>query len=291
MGFLRFMVIFGLVAYVVACGGSVAIGPSTSPSRAQAEVLSVNGAPRAYLLFRPPAPDVKHLAPLVIAIHGYALDGRTLEERSRYDDLAARDGFVVVYPQGVNVSWDAGVCCGGSSDDLAFIRNLVDKLITDGGIDPKRIFATGVSNGAMMAQRLACELSDRITAVASVSGALGIDSCTPSRAISVLEMHGTADGIIPFAGDPAQSLASQMEQMSAWAKRDGCSPDPAVTENGITTTYAWIACRDNSRVVLEAIAGGGHRWFGADTLPGMLPGEPSATQVTWDFFVHAPALP
>jgi polyhydroxybutyrate depolymerase len=285
-------------AYVVAIGLlnlAACIGPSTDAStpsagRAGSETLMVAGQPRNYLLFRPAT--VNGRVPLVIALHGFGSghDARSLENRSQYDALATQEKFVVVYPEGANISWNAGICCAGSdSDDVTFIKDLIVKLVGDGSVDSKRVFAVGVSNGAMMAQRLGCELAGQINAIASVSGTLGIDSCSPSRAVSILEIHGTADGTIPYEGGSGSEL-SIMTVMQGWVTRDGCPASAVETESGITKTYTWAPCRGGGAVVLDAIVGGGHNWFGPNMLPDNLPGEPSATQVTWSFFKHAPPL-
>jgi polyhydroxybutyrate depolymerase len=242
-------------------------------------------------VYRPISLNANQPAPLVIAMHGYTVDAGWMETTSHFDDLAAKAGFVVVYPQGRSDAWNAGLCCGqDSEDDVTFIKDLVDKLVLLGYVDPKRVFATGMSNGALMAQRLACELADHITAVASVSGSLVTDPCTPSRAISVLEMHGLEDNLVPYEGGKVAGLTTfppTMSNMQHWATLDGCAAGPAATKEGITTTYTWSSCRDGSTVILDAIAGAGHSWFS----PVNQTGEPDASQVVWDFFSHAPPLP
>lgn len=275
-----------------ACGGSVTNrAPSLSPSAIQNATLTVNGEMRSYTVFTPPSLDPKQLHPLVVALHGYTVDSTWMEPNTHFEEQAKQGGFIVVYPQGLNNSWNAGSCCGNNrTDDVAFMRDLIDRLIGDGHVDPKRVFVTGMSNGGAMAQRLACDLADRIAAVASVSGSLLIASCSPSRAISVMEMHGTADSLVPYKGGSTPGLGHFLPTMSimqGWANLDGCATTPAVAQSGITTTYTWTGCRDGTGVVLEAIAGEDHTWFAPENMPG----EPDATQVTWNFLSHAPSLP
>lgn len=275
----------GLIAALTvgACGGSVG-SPTLSPSPGaiQEATLTFNGQLRSYTVFRPTSLDPKQLVPLVVAMHAYTVDSTWMETTTRFDQQAKHGGFIVVYPQGTNNSWNAGSCCGdNSNDDVGFIRALIDRLVSGGHIDPKRVFVAGMSNGGMMAQRLACELSDRIAAVASVSGALATDACSPARPISVLEMHGTADTVVPFEGStPTISF------MTRWATFNGCAGSPTVTQSGITKTSTWSGCREGTVVVLHAVTGGGHAWFGPDD---PLPGEPNATEVVWNFFSHLPA--
>ena len=284
---------------LAACGGSVttpAVSPSLSSapssSTAQSLTLTIDGQTRTYLLFKPHPLDPTQRVPLVIAIHGYTVDAAWMETTTRFDEKAKQGGFVVVYPEGINNSWNAGSCCGDAQsnkvDDVLFVRQLISSLVANGGIDPKRVFVTGMSNGGMMAHRLACELSDRIAAIASVSGALVTDTCNPGRPISVLEMHGTGDAIVPYDGgfiNRLGQLPATMSFMTHWARLNGCAADPVVTQTGITKTSTWRGCSEGSIVVLDAISGASHSWFGPDDA---LRGEPNATQVTWDFFSQVP---
>jgi polyhydroxybutyrate depolymerase len=263
----------------------------TSPTPDQIGRITLGGVERTYVVFRPPSLDQNREAPLIIAMHGYTVDTTWMESNSHFDDLATNNGFVVVYPQGLGDAWNAGRCCGhDNNDDVEFIKAVIDRLVADDHVDPKRVFATGMSNGGLMAQRLACEAADRITAVTSVSGSLVSEPCNPSRPISVLEMHGLEDDLVPYKGGVVAGLTyfpPTMSNMQEWASRDGCAASPTVTQDGITTTYTWSGCRDGSSVVLDAIAGAGHSWFGPDDMPG----EPDAAKVAWDFFSHAPPLP
>jgi polyhydroxybutyrate depolymerase len=288
----RWLCVFAAMTLSVgACGASVATRTlSPNPSAIQNATVTINGQVRSYTVYRPPSLDAKQLVPLVVAIHGYTVDSTEMETSSHFDDQAKQSGFIVVYPQGLNNSWNAGSCCGhNSSDDVGFIRVLIDRLISGGQVDPKRVFVTGMSNGGAMAHRLACELSDRIAAVASVSGALLTDACNPARPISVLEMHGTADSVVPFEGGFTANLGhfpSTISFMTRWATLDGCASSPTVTQSGITQISTWSGCREGTRVVLEAVTGADHSWFGPEDA---LPGEPNATEVVWDFFNHQPA--
>jgi polyhydroxybutyrate depolymerase len=274
------------------CGGSTQAPTAlASPSPTQIGHLTFAGQQRSYVVYRPLSLAPKQTVPLVIALHGYMVDSTWMETATHYDDLAKTVGLVVVYPQGNSNSWNAGTCCAQNhDDDVGFMRAVIDRLMSTGGIDHSRVFVTGMSNGGAMAQRLACELSDRITAVASVSGSLLIDSCNPSRAISVMEMHGTLDSLVPFEGGSTRGLGSfppTMSIMKRWAAADGCAVAPTVTQSGIVTMSTWTGCRDGSSVVLDAIAGADHSWFAPENMPG----QPDATHVTWDFFSHSPPLP
>jgi polyhydroxybutyrate depolymerase len=281
-----------LTVAVSACGGSTAAAPtpSTSPTAIHHATVTVSGVPRTYTVFRPPSLDPAKLAPLVVALHGYTSNASEMETSSRFDDQATQGSFMVVYPQGLGNSWNAGRCCGQNGyDDVAFISALIDRMVSGSHVDAKRVFVTGMSNGGLMAQRLACDLSDRVTAVASVSGGLVTSTCKPTRPISVMEIHGTADSLVPFAGGSTAGLtyfAPTISVMAHWATLDGCAASPTVTQSGIARTSTWTGCRGGAQVVLKAVLGGQHSWFGPDADPR--PDEPNATQVVWDFFSHVP---
>jgi polyhydroxybutyrate depolymerase len=275
-----------------ACGmWSPALAARTDASSHQLGYMTVGGVQRAYVIVRPAALGPAHAAPLVVALHGYTLNAAWMEANTGFDQVGARAGFVVVYPEGIKNSWNAGGCCGhNTGNDVGFIRDLIDRLVASGAVDPKRVFVTGMSNGAAMAQRVACELADRVTAVASVSGSLLVDPCVPSRPISVLEIHGTDDSVIPYRGGFTSGLGefpSTMSVMETWERVDGCAESPAVARSGITTTSTWGGCRGGAVVVLDAISGGKHVWFG----PNQARGEPDAADTVWDFFSRVPPPP
>jgi polyhydroxybutyrate depolymerase len=252
--------------------------PHAAPSPKTTFTIVVAGQQRTYALFRPANLPASQQVPLVIAMHGYGGSATTFEARTGLDQSAQAGGFAVAYPDGLTASWNAGVCCGDSVgsnvDDVGFISRLIDELIAQGGVDPKRVYATGFSNGAFMAHRLACDLADKITAVASVAGGYG-SPCHPSRPISVLEMHGTDDQVVPMLGGDFGSYAkfpATMTLMSQWASRDGCSATPAATQTATLRTTTWSGCRGGTIVRLDAVVGGEHDWF------------PTATDTVWAFF-------
>jgi polyhydroxybutyrate depolymerase len=171
------------------------------------------------------------------------------------------------------------------ADDVAFISRLIDRLTTDLPIDKSRIFIAGVSGGAFMAYRLACELADRIAGMASVAGAMLVDSCHPTRPVSILEMHGTDDSNVPYDGGAVFNGAASPSVdavMQSWATLDGCAGNPSQSQNGITKTSAWRGCKAGTTVRLDTVVGGHHTWFGSTIDP--VPGEPNANATIWSFF-------
>ncbi len=268
-----------LLLVVAACGPSSS--PNLTMTGSRPIAISVGGQPRIYYAYRPANLGGSQEVPLVIALHGYTEPATDLEHGTKFNDGADHAGFEVVYPQGEQNSWNAGTCCGDAQsrhiDDVAFIRELIDHLIASGGIDPGRVFVTGLSNGGMMAYRLACELSDRILAIASVSGTMAIpeSDCHPAHPVSIFEMHGAADDVVPAGGGSGFPALSDV--MSDWAANDQCNANKTTSNVGVTTTEVWGSCSAGSTVWLVSITGAGHTWFG------------SATSVIWDFFSHVPS--
>jgi polyhydroxybutyrate depolymerase len=268
-----------------ACASSTVAAPSPTPSAAQRETLKIGGQDRSYYVLRPNTR--KGRLPLVLALHGSTQPPQRMELETKLDSEAAAAGFVVVYPEGINRSWNSSDSGGdmqlSNVDDVGFIRQLIDLMVSTAQIDPKRVFVTGISSGGEMSHRVACELSDRVAAVVSVSGDLGVAACNPARPISVLEIHGTADQYVPIEGDPSQHLAPTMSTMQRWVQINGCAPDPTVSESGITKTTRWGGCRSGTTVVLVAITGADHTfWLEGD------PGQSLINRLIWDFFSHAP---
>jgi polyhydroxybutyrate depolymerase len=229
--------------------------------------------------------------PLVLALHGYTQSADGLETATGLNAEADADGFVLAYPEGIRASWNAGGCCAYAQaqnlDDVTFIKEVIDQLVSGGRVDPKRVFATGLSNGGMMVYRLACELSDRIAAIAAVSGALELETCSPARAVSILEMHGTDDSLVPLAGGTLSGLGTfppTMSTMKRWVTIDGCTTGPAASKTDVTESTTWAGCRDSSTVVLVIVDGGGHT-FWLDRLPAQL----NVNKYIWNFFTSSPA--
>jgi polyhydroxybutyrate depolymerase len=269
--------------------------------------LTVSSGERSYVLHVPSGGSGPR--PLVLAMHGYTLNATEHERTTGLSELADREGFVVVYPEGIGVptSWNAGICCSyddKSRDDLAFLAELIDHLGESTCLDQGRVYATGFSNGGMLTYRMACEMSDRIAAVASVAGSMVLpeDQCQPVRPVPLMHTHGTADPIVPFdggsgpawltpAGETPATFPSAADEVALFAALNGCSSDTeSVFSERDTECIRHSNCTDNAAVMLCTVDGGGHAWpGGAD--PGLLlsliMGQQSQTlptsQVMWDF--------
>lgn len=268
-----------------------AIGPLTVEQE-----VSVGGETREYWLYVPSTVYEGSPAALVIGMHGGFGNAEQFARTSEFDDEAERGGFIVVYPQGLGAvpTWNGGACCGYAAredvDDVAFIDALIDEVAASYPVDPNRVFAVGHSNGAIMALRLACELSERIAAVGSVAGSLEIDSCLPERPVSVLMIHGDADLNHPLEGGMGpqsvanvefNSVAATMETMRV---ADGCSEGTQVTRDIDIIVTIW-ACPPGVTVEQQIIVGGPHAWPGSDQvlLSGPASQAMDATAVLWEW--------
>jgi polyhydroxybutyrate depolymerase len=303
-GLARATVIATLVATLVGACGQQQASPNATPSASSIQhgSLTSDGLKRTYRLYIPPLLDRKHAAPLVVLLTCGPCTGDQMAQITNFDDQATIGGFIAVYPDPVpdaalapRGAWNAGPCCGDAQangvDDVGFIRRLLDRLITDYRIDTTKIFVAGLSAGAFMVYRLACELSDRITAIASVSGVMITENCRPARPVSVLEMHGTKDALVPYAGgawdnaNPA-TVSSTASVIQQWVTLNGCTATPTQTVSGITNSSLWSGCREGTAVRLDTVTGGHHTWFGSVLDP--VPGEPSSNAVVWNFFSNLP---
>mgnify|MGYP001217556641 CR=1 FL=1 len=231
-------------------------------------MLTFGGLQRTYVLHVPPAPQFG----LVINLHGSGMTGADQAALTNYNAVADRFGFVVAYPDGIDLSWADG---RGASipdrqgvDDVGFLSALIDRLTRDFAIPPGRVFVTGMSAGGFMANRLACDRADLVAAVAPVAGTLGAGvPCAPSKPVSMLQIHGTGDAVVPFGGGPMVGRGGPSEIISApalaerWRQADGC-PGPFVAQAAAGPVQRTDAagCAGGTEVSLVRIDGGGHVW-------------------------------
>lgn len=227
-----------------------------------------------------------------------------------FNGVADQNGFAVVYPNGTGqlsddklLTWNGGNCCAYAQeknvDDVGFVRAIVTDLQPLLNIDPKRIYATGMSNGGILSQRLACEAADIFAAIAPVMGTLNFLPCNPSQPISVIEFHGTGDQNIPDDGGfGPKSLVnvdftSVQDSVGFWVSFNKCSPQPQTNSFNDIQHKTWTACTGSTSVELYTIVGGGHAWPGGQggwsdsDQPTM---TISATQLFWKFFAAHPKL-
>lgn len=262
------------------------------------------GVEREYILHIPPGYDNSQPIPLVIAFHGVGLDADEMIRISGFSSQADASGFIVVYPNGTGTtkSWNGGHCCGVAArdnvDDVGFVRALIGDLSTTINIDPKRVYATGFSNGAILTYRLACELSDLLAAVGPVSATQVLEdmqACQPGRPVPLIHFHGTADDANPYDGGTSLGGFQFIPVDTAiqfWVDFNGCPAQPQSTETGSIRHDVYAPCGSGSTVELYTIASGKHAWPGGEAVNQVM-GEPnmeiSATALMWEFFNSHPS--
>jgi polyhydroxybutyrate depolymerase len=261
--------------------------------------LKMGEQERSYLVHVPKGYDPKKPTPVVLALHGAFMTSPMLVAFSGLNKKADVEGFIVVYPSGLGMVWNAG-SFGGKADDVAFIGKVLDDVGTVVSIDKKRVYACGMSNGAMMCYRLAAEMSDRIAAVAPVAGTIAIEESKPKRPVPVLHFHGTKDALVPFEGPKGTMMQfkSVEDSIQTWVKLNGCDEKPKATDELSKTddelkvtrkTYG--AGKDEAEVVLVVIESGGHTGPGQKArLPfmGKSAMNISANDLIWEFFKKHP---
>jgi polyhydroxybutyrate depolymerase len=246
--------------------------------------LTVAGLQRSFRLYIPAVVDRAQPAPLVFAFHGAGSDPTDMESSSGLEKVADTAGFILVYPLGVGQSWNAGTCCDDAVqqniDEAAFVRQILTDLQTVAKIDPKRIYATGFSNGAGLVYRLGCEMSETFAAVAPVAGSLLIESCQPLQPVSLIDIHGKKDTTAPYEGGGSLNLLPMQELIQNWAQLDECTDSPMVEKEKVFTHTSYTTCKAGSAVEHYAIEEGGHSWPTKSLW--------DASQAIWDFFAAHP---
>jgi len=290
---------------MAACALTTAVHAQSAATE-ERRTLRVDGVSRGFLMYLPSTYRAGRPVPLVLVFHGGGGRASGIAPHTGFSRLAEQEGFVAVYPDGLEGRWNDGRGYAATHDDVGFVRALLDTLERELSIDPRRVYATGISNGAMFSYRLACDLPGVFAAVAPVAGALPVDlapSCRHTDPVSVLAMQGTADPLMPYAGGgvgrrPGRVLSAE-QSVDFWATLDGCAERALVTpeadlspDDGTRvrrTTFN--GCRDDGSVELYTVEGGGHTWPGGPPVGGSV-GRVSrdidATPVIWSFFAQHP---
>lgn len=297
---------FSRVAILAAIVIAVAILLPTRPAAAGDAVphtIDVNGLSRSYLLYVPTGQSGKRL-PAFIMMHGSGSTDTQQERYSDFDAFAQANGLVVMYPNGIDKHWNDGRVIGHESqaDDVGFIKAMLAEVIAQGVVDPKRVYAAGISNGGFMAQHLACVMPDALAGIAVVAATQPVDAACPSpRPMPVIFFQGTADKLVPFIGGPIApqfgnrgTAMSNAQAVAIWQKRNGCGAAqktqlPAKNDPLQVTveTYSCPAGRGLENVIVQD---GGHTWPGAHQgwlatrILGPVTGNISANAAMWTFF-------
>jgi polyhydroxybutyrate depolymerase len=272
-----------------------------------------DGLERTYLLHVPPAYDAGQPLPLVLALHGGGGDGEDMISLTEgLNHLADQQGFLVAYPEGVEKHWNDGRAIENwrahaeDIDDVGYLQALVEHIAQDYPVDRDRVYAMGISNGAQMSYRLACEAPETFAAIAAVASSMSGDlfaACAPASPVSALVMNGTDDPLVPWGGGTIRigrqefgEVISTAETVAFWVAADGCGAAPLRTELSDADpedgTRVWLetyaGCASDSDVAFYTIQGGGHTWPGGlqylpESIVGLTSRDVDANQAIWQF--------
>jgi polyhydroxybutyrate depolymerase len=271
--------------------------------------IDVDGLQRRYRVHVPPSYNPDRATALLVSLHGGGanMDYQANDENYGQISKSNREGFIIVFPNGYSrlpggklATWNAGDCCGPARDKnidgVGFIRKMVAQLSKQLNVDKQRIFATGMSNGALMAHRLACEMADTFKAIAAVAGTDNTKVCQPSAPVSVLEIHARDDDHLPFNGgmgaksfrSAVTNFTSVPDSIARWVARDECAtPAKRVLDKPGAYCDRHAPCRGGTAVELCVTATGGHSWPGATKTRGSEPTSKAidANDLMWNFFL------
>lgn len=291
---------------------------ATDEGRTVEGKITVGDRERSYLVHVPASYTKDKPAPLVFVFHGGGSTAKSNERFTGFSAKADRENFLVVYPEGVDKGWNDG---RGSAkvtaqrenvDDIGFVTALLDRLEKDYAVDPKRIYATGISNGGFFSNRVGAELSERFAAIAPLCSGMPppiAEKFDPASPVSVLVINGTADPLVPYdAGEVrimgrtgrGRTLGTD-ETVAKWVKRNACKSKPVTSEladkdpddGARVKIFTWGDGRDHTEVVLYRVEGGGHTWPGGrqylrKAAVGNVCRDFDATDVIWEFFAKHP---
>lgn len=277
---------------------------SASTGKQNRGVLIVNSLQRRYHLYVPESVKNSSKIPLVIVLHGGFEDWRRIRRNAGIDEKANEGGFIVAYPEATGIFkpflfWNAIGCCGKAVrrdiDDVGFISDLIDFLVLNRHVDPGRVYIAGYSNGAMLAYRLACEISPKIAAIACVGGAMSGKEKPPAMPVSVIIFHGSDDKQVPYKGGPGKWAkfgypvnGKSVEYASRfWRDANGCGVIGRRMEDGPVHKELYSNGKNGSEVEVITISGAGHSWpggkksriFSNSPYPDL-----NATDECWNFF-------
>lgn len=279
---------------VTPCVSPRPLSPGTTTQK-----IESGGHSREYLLHVPPGYDGTTRTPVVMMFHGLGGDPETVVEATGMDERADADDTILVVPlgRGKQPQWTFRTPATDPDSDLAFVKDLVRQIRTEGCVDPSRIFAAGFSNGSALSLALACDGSTKFAAYAAVAGPYYEAECDDAPPASIIYFHGTADTTVPFGG--AKTVIGRLppvnDTMSKWATRGRCpSSGATTTADDEVHHFAWRGCKGGTEVDIYAVVGGVHGWPGGGP---MSPGRTSrtkdspvdATALLWEFFKEHPA--
>ena len=281
------------------------------------KTLTHDGVSRTYHIYLPPGFSKQKSAPLVLALHGGGGRGKLFNDQTSEGTLekaADKRGVVIVYPEGINKQWNDGrtdiLRSKKARDDVGFLSALIDKMVENYGVDPRRVYSTGISNGGFMSIRLAMELSEKVTAIAPVTAqiSVAIKDKTPQLPISIMVVNGTKDPLVPYNGGHIRlfrfgrsrgEILSTAETIDRFRRHNGCGKSPRRSKlndldpnDGTSVEIEKFDCaKNNTEVVLVKVIGGGHTWPGgkqylSSRFVGTVSRDINASEMILDFFLR-----
>ena len=257
--------------------------------------MTVSGLERKYLLHIPPGVDGSKPLPILFALPAYDIEVffeiSDMQYVTRLSDISDQNGFLLVFASGFSGTWNAGSCCGAAADqkvdENAFFKQMLVDIGKIAPIDPKRVYVVGYQLGGMMAYRLACEMSDTFAGIASVAGGLTFSPCQPAQPVSIIQIHGLKDLLVPYQGGVGglmggkTTFLSVQDTIASWVQLDGCTGSPQTDKQGTIGTHTvYSTCKGGSAIELYVIDGLGNNWPTQYVMP--------ASQMIWDFFKAHP---
>jgi polyhydroxybutyrate depolymerase len=293
----------------------VKTGGSTT-GKGTALKIDVSGTIRDYILYLPPNFNKLEKLPLVFELHGGEGDMNKMQNYSNFNDIASKHGFAVVYPNSLDGNWNDGRLNQADiknklGDDVGFISSLIDSLVQNAKIDPDKVYATGISNGGFMTQKLACDIGNKLTAIGPIATAVPtnyVTDCKPAKPIPIIWFQGTTDPLIPFNGGDLVTkslfgnstrkgtVLSSQDSLKFWMDNNGVSGSPVITQltdldkndSSDITHFSYSSSR-NAPIEFYKVNGGGHSVPGLiQYLPkiiiGNVNGDVKAEELIWQFF-------
>jgi len=286
----------GIPTRAPGCGKTTDGGPSLRS-------ISSDGLQRTFRVFVPASYRADQPTAVFLNYHGFAGESEGQEWYVGLRDAATRFGFIAVTPDGSGdpQRWYlAGAGTPGYVDDFTFTRRILDDLASAYCVDPARVYAAGISNGGFFSSVAACEMQDRIAAIATVAGdGFPDDTCRGKQPVPVLVFHGTADATVPFEPPPGRqrlgiTVRSTRDSVAAWARFNGCNA--MANEQRLASDIVFVSyegCQSHADVQLYIVEGGGHSWPGAPAVEilGHTTQSINATELMWRFFEAHPKRP
>ncbi len=292
-----------ILAAIVLLTAILSPSQPASAGDAVSHSIDVNGVSRTYLLYVPSGQSEQR-RPAFIMMHGSGSTDAQQERYSNFDTFAQARGLVVMYPNGIDKHWNDGRVIGHESmaDDIGFMKAMLAEVTAQGVIDPKRVYAAGISNGGFMAQHMACVMPDALAGIAVIAATLPVDAACPSpHPMPVIFFHGTADKFVPFDGGPIApqfgnrgSAISNAQAVAIWQKRNGCGAaqktQPPVKDDPMQVTVETYSCPPGRGLENVIVQDGGHTWPGAHQgwlvtkILGPVTDNIDANATMWTFF-------